>query len=114
MAQSIEIKSITAPQSHCDILATVKAKSELKTFGQNGMFISMDLFDGNDIKLTIFGKEMCNKAENVKVILISVIVKVYYFQQKVNFFLWVRDLYSVIVIHKQSYNLEYNIFIVFM
>lgn len=67
---SIWIKDLKTAVSHCEIVASVKLKSDVRTFA-NGVYINVELFDGENIKLILFGKEMCDKVSELKVSIVD-------------------------------------------
>lgn len=73
-----EIKDIKSAVSQCEIKAMVTAKSDVRKFGTGGMYINIELNDGEKIKLTCFGELNCKKLEKVKVSGISKYEFVYF------------------------------------
>lgn len=63
---SVQIKDLKTAVSHCEVVANVKTKTDVRTYTK-GVYMNVELFDGEIIKLTLFGKEMCDKVANVKV-----------------------------------------------
>lgn len=60
----IIIKEIIKPVASCDVIAAIKEKTSIKTYGENNQYMSVDLDDDDYIKLTLFGEENCKKMEN--------------------------------------------------
>lgn len=48
------------------VVAIVKSKSAVRTFGNDGKYMSVELFDGEDIKLTLFCDDV-SKGESLTV-----------------------------------------------
>lgn len=69
----MKINEIKATASPINVVAFVQLKSEIKSYGVNGFgkYMFLHLFDGDQIKLIIFGGD-CQKLKDIKVSLIVI------------------------------------------
>lgn len=65
-AMSLKISQIDRSLSQLDVVAMVMYKSEVFTYGSGGTYMNIDLFDGDTIKLSVFGTDV-KKMEQAKV-----------------------------------------------
>lgn len=66
---SIKIADLEASTSRIDVVAIVQLKSEVKSYGksENDRYMFVHLFDGNQIKLTVFGSNNCKLLDDIQV-----------------------------------------------
>lgn len=63
---SLKISEIDRNSPQLDVVAMVMYKSEVFTYGSGGTYMNIDLFDGDTIKLSVFGTDV-KKMEQAKV-----------------------------------------------
>lgn len=63
---SISIAEIRSDLPQLQLTATVVYKSDINSYGSNGKYINLELFDGESIKLTLFNTDI-EKVKNVQV-----------------------------------------------
>lgn len=61
------IQNIKSAIASCDVVATIMAKSDVRTFAGNNSYINLELFDEDNIKLTLFGDALVKKVQNMEV-----------------------------------------------
>lgn len=69
---SLKISEIDRNSPQLDVVAMVMYKSEVFTYGSGGTYMNIDLFDGDTIKLSVFGTDV-KKMEQAKVRVVNLI-----------------------------------------
>lgn len=65
---TLHVRDIEERIDCCDVIATLKATSGVRTFGKTGKYVNLDLDDeGFAIKLTIFDEKSISMVENIQV-----------------------------------------------
>lgn len=54
----VEIAQIEKPIDKCEIVASISTLGEVRTYGESGKYINLELFDGATIKFTLFGNDV--------------------------------------------------------
>lgn len=62
----VKIEEIDAALDQCEVTATITTLGEIRSYGKTGKYINIELFDGANIKLTLFGNDV-NKTIGLQV-----------------------------------------------
>lgn len=62
----VKIENIDSVLSKCDVVATITKLGTVREYANGGKYLNMELYDGANIKLTLFGNDV-NKTIGLQV-----------------------------------------------